>query len=285
MSQGFFKNIGSNVREGMLSELVDWLCVHNMVTYKDKLMNNLILKDDLTLNYSHDKVVKITLRIDDKDEMPFPFKFGDDIDLAVTFDGVGFDKMKMWGKILPAKVVNISMCNMDIPDWGWMDGVEYLGSLHVNDSKIYDGFTGFLSKVNNMIEIFKCDIQNVNGFPHIGNSLYFNIADCPNLKDVSGLSDNNSKIGTVFIRKCNNISEIGDLSGIIIDNLYVDSSFIELAMNGCGKMFKEVNRKVFISWDTKCSKDSFFKDYYDKVTIINKYICGMYPNIDFRIDL
>ena len=198
MSQGFFKTIGSNVREGMLSELVDWLCVHNMVTYKDKLMNNLILKDDLTLNYSHDKVVKITLKIDDKDEMPFPFKFGDDIDLAVTFDGVGFDKMKMWGKILPAKVVNIFMCNMDIPDWGWMDGVEYLGSLHVNDSKIYDGFTGFLSKVNNMIEILKCDIQNVNGFPHVGNSLYFNIADCPNLKDVSGLSDNNSKIGTVL---------------------------------------------------------------------------------------
>ena len=90
---------------------------------------------------------------------------------------------------------------------------------------------------------------------------------------------------TVSIRQCNDISEIGDLSGVMIENLYVDSSFVELAMTSNCKLFKEIRKKVNVFWDTKCSKDSFFKDYYDKATTINKYICNMYPGTEFEIHL
>ena len=177
------------------------------------------------------------------------------------------------------------MVSMSIRDWEWLNGVEYIGDLNMHNSAIHCGFDGFHPEINNKIEMMRCDIPNLKGFPTFGNFSYINIFECFNLKDISGLGDNNSKFMTVSIRQCNDISEIGDLSGIIIDNLYVNSSFIELAMTSNCKLFKEICKKVNVFWDSEGSKDSFFKDYYDKATDINKYICNMYPDTEFEIHL
>ena len=284
---GFFKNIGSNVREEMLNELVDWIWIHDRGANRDDLMNNLVIKDDLTVNYSSDIAVKITLLINDNDkyELPFPFKFGDDIDFAIIFAGTEFNMMNQWGKILPKRIVNMSMVSMSIRDWGWLNGVEYIEDLNMHNSAIHCGFDGFHPGINNKIEMMRCDIPNLKGLPTFGNFSYINIFECFNLKDISGLGDNNSKFRTVSIRRCNDISDIGDLSGIIIDNLYVNSSFIELAMTSNCKLFKEIRKKVNVFWDSEGSKEEYFKDYYDKATDINKYICNMYPDTEFEIHL
>ena len=283
ISGGFFNNIGAGekAKEELLDEIIDWICKHDNITgnplggtYKRLLT----IGDDGKIHYSDcsaSSCIIISICISDKDTIPDNIYFGNDICLEVKFDGVGFDELSEWGKILPRHILKMEIYNMYVQNWKWISTVKNIDMfIVVNSTLPSNGFTGFNATINHGIRIQECNIKNLKEFPEIRKDAGVCIIDCVYLEDISGLAEKNKKFAYFAMTKCRKVKKIGDLSDIALDNyLYIDASAVKLAMKGKGKLFKSVRKSVSVhdilgSGIKPKEVESFFNSLYPQARVI-----------------
>lgn len=253
ISEGFFNNIGAgeNAKNELFNEIIEWIRYHDVTSNNPlKYKNILMLGGDGRIHYSSVKMM-ITLYLTDQDTVPDNLYFGDDIILKIEFAGVSFNKLSDWAKVLPKRVLQMEIYNMQVKNWKWISSVDNIDTFIVGNSTLpSNGFTGFNPSIKEELMIQECDIENLSGFPKIHKHASVYITDCIHLEDISGIAERNAEFKSFEIRNCKRVKKIGDLSKIVLNAcLSVDMSVVNCAMNGKGKLFKKVASCIRIGYD------------------------------------
>ena len=239
---GFFKNVGGDLKKELQERLITWIsshCVNTTHKYLEKLLK---LEDDGCIHFAISLYMILEITITDQDDIPGSLRFADDVNVSLKFDGVSFNKMSEWTHIFPSVITRISINNMNIKNWSWLDSINNIFTLSISDSSLpSNGFVGFHPAITSELRMANCDIDNLNKFPKMDKSASSYIYKCNNLKDISGIADRNKSFENIAIEQCWNITSIGDLSKLTLNECLFDNALlIKMAMDGKGKLFKKV---------------------------------------------
>ena len=263
-SGGFFNNIGSNVREGMLDEIAEWMIAtkcecydaeFNHLTFNtiDEVKKILVIGDDKKLHYklsSYYSYLKFHITGTEKTPgFPSSLVIGKNICVELTFDEVLQDKLDEWkGRLSDVYISRLVLNKCTIDNWDWINDVASIRELALDHTSIPNGFEGFKRKVNYFIRIRECDIKNLDNFPSMTSDTDVNIVSCPKLSDISGLADRNKYFNLLNIDNCANITCTKNLSELYIKKLYIQDNIMWRIFQN-GDLFGSVTKYITIWYD------------------------------------
>lgn len=258
-SGNFFNNMGSNVREGMLNEIAEWMisgCEYYDSGFNCKDFNTiegvksvLVVGDDKKLHYKHSSYYSyLRIFINKKTpSIPSSLIIGKDICVELVFDGVSQKRMDEWKNRLSGVYISrLSLNNCKIDNWNWLNDIQdHIGELTIAGTSIPNGFNGFNHKVNYFIRVRECDIENLDNFPTMSSDTEVNIISCPKLSSISGLADRNNYFSVLNIEDCSNISCTKNLNRIHIKTLYIHDVVIRRMLQN-GDLLGSVTKYITI---------------------------------------
>ena len=239
-SGGFFNNIGSNVREGMLDEIAEWMIATKCEYYDSGFNCNgfntiegvksvLAVGDDKKLHYKYSSYYSYLKIYINKKTPGFPSSLviGKNICVELTFDEVFQDKLDEWkGRLSDVYISRLVLSECTIDNWDWINDVAGIGELTLDHTSMPNGFNGFKPKVNYFVRVRKCDIENLDNFPSMTSNTDVDIISCPKLSDISGLADRNKYFNLLNIDNCANITCTKNLSELYIKKLYIQDNIM-----------------------------------------------------------
>lgn len=285
----FFNNIGSNVQEGMLDEIAEWM-ISVGVEYHDNELNCnvfdtielvksvLVIGDDKKLHYKTTQGcswLKICIN-NETPQVPSSLVIGKDIYTELVFDGVSQERMDEW-KDRFVRISRLALDGCKINNWDWINDVQdSIGDLYINNTSIPNGFNGFTPKVTFAVEIRMCDIKNLDNFPLVGSAAEVSIISCNELFDISGLADKNKCFDLLRIAECSNITRTKNMQRLYIRNLYICDILLK-KMIQAGELFGLVYKYISIAASGEYD--------YDEFNNIIKEVSNTYPSAQVSLQL
>lgn len=279
-SGGFFNNMGSNVQDGMLDEIAEWMIATKCEYYDagfnriifntiDEVKKILVIGDDKKLHYKPSSYCSyLKFHITDTEKTPdFPSSLviGKNIYVALAFDEVLQDKLDEWkGRLSDVYISSLVLNKCTIDNWDWINDVAGIGELTLDHTSIPNGFEGFKRKVDYFIRVQECDIKNLDNFPSMNSDTGVDIISCPKLSDISGLADRNKYFNLLNIDSCANITCTKNLSKLYIKKLYIRDNIMRRIFQN-GDLFGSVTKYITIWYD------------YDEVDDLIKKVNEKYP--------
>lgn len=263
-SGGFFNNMGSNVQDGMLDEIAEWMIATKCEYYDagfnriifntiDEVKKILVIGDDKKLHYnpsSYYSYLKFHITGTEKTpDFPSSLVIGKNICVALTFDEVLQDKLDEWkGRLSDVYISRLVLNKCTIDNWDWINDVAGIGELNLDHTSIPNGFKGFKRKVDYFIRVQECDIKNLDNFPSMNSNTDVDIISCPKLSDISGLADRNKYFNLLNIDNCANITCTKNLSKLYIKKLYIRDNIMRRIFQN-GDLFGSVTKYITIWYD------------------------------------
>lgn len=277
----FFNNIGSNVQEGMLNEIAEWMisgwCEYygngfNCNDFKtiDGVKSVLVIGDDKKLHYKYSSYYSyLRIFINKKTpSIPSSLVIGKDICVELVFDGISQEGMDEWKNRLSGVYISrLSLNNCKIDNWNWLNNTQdRIGELTIVNTSMPNGFNGFNHNVIYFIRVRKCDIENLDNFPTMSSDTEVSIISCPKLSSISGLADRNSYFSVLNIEDCPNISCTKNLNLIHIKSLYIHDVVIKRMLQN-GDLFGSVTKYIYILAHTRHDydeTDKYIRELYER---------------------
>ena len=268
-SGGFFNNIGSNVREGMLDEIAEWMIATKCEYYDSGFNCNgfntiegvksvLVVGDDKKLHYKYSSYYSyLKIYINKKTpSIPSSLVIGKDICVELIFNKVSQKRMDEWkNRLSDVYIARLSLNNCKINNWDWINDIRAsIGELTIVSTSMPNGFNGFKPKVNYFVRVRKCDIENLDNFPEMNSDTEVDIMSCHRLLDISGLADRNRYFKALNIEDCSNVSCTKNLNLIHIKTLYIHDVVIKRIIQN-GDLFGSVTKYISILSRTRRDYD------------------------------
>ena len=262
-SGGFFNNIGSNVQEGMLDEIAEWMIATKCEYYDSGFNCNgfntiegvksvLAVGDDKKLHYKYSSYYSyLKIYINKKTpSIPSSLVIGKDICVELIFNKVSQKRMDEWkNRLSDVYIARLSLNNCKINNWDWINDIRAsIGELTIVSTSMPNGFNGFKPKVNYFVRVRKCDIKNLDNFPEMNSDTDVDIISCPKLSDISGLADRNKYFNLLNIDSCANITCTKNLSELYIKKLYIQDNIMRRIFQN-DDLFGSVTKYITIWYD------------------------------------